>query len=125
MPCMTDVRDRSSKSNRILIAVFGVLAVAGIVIAGLARLAEGDQRVLVVTMEQGVTDADRATLKDECGSLPGIGVVADQGAQEAQYRFPVRFDIAGSSQAQEAALEACIARFPQTVRGLLIEGGDT
>ena len=124
MPCMTQVRDRS-RSNRLLIVVFGVLAVSGILIAGLARLAEGDRRQLVVTMQQGVTDADRATLKRECGSLPGISVVADRGAAEAQYRFPVRFDIAGTTSAQEAALEACVSRFPQLVRGQLIEGGDT
>jgi hypothetical protein len=51
-----------------------------------------------------------------------VSVVPDRGAAEAQYRFPVRFDIAGSTPAQEAALTACVGRYPQLVRGLLTEG---
>jgi hypothetical protein len=115
---------RTSKGQaRALIGAFGVVALFGMLLAGVNVYQRGDQRQLVVTLEQGVTDADRATLKQACGSLPGVSVVADQGSAEDQYRLPVRFFIGGTTAEQEAALEECIGRYPQLVRGLLTEGG--
>ena len=115
-----------SRGNTVLLAAFGVLALVGMLIAGVSNhLFAGDQRQLVVTMEQGVTQADRDTLKQACGTLPGVQLVPDRGATTAQYRFPVRFLIGGATAQQEAALEACINRFPQLVRGVLTEGDAT
>jgi len=121
MPCMDQVRDRS-RGNRVLLVCFGLLALAGILIGAFTQYAEGDRRVKVVTLKQGVTQADRVTLKQACGSLSGVSVVADQGAADKQYRLPVRFDIAGTTAAQEAALDACIERYSSIVRGQLNEG---
>ena len=106
-----------------LLAGFAVLALIGMLIpAVFNHLLAGDTRQLVVTMQQGVTQADRDTLKQACGSLPGVSLVPDRGAAEAQYRFPVRFLIGGATDAQEAALEECIDRYPSLVRGVLTEG---
>lgn len=108
--------------NRLLLIGFAFLAFMGILLPGIFNyLLGGDSTQVVVTMQQGVTDADRATLKRECGGLPGVEVVADKGAQEAQYRFPVRFRIRASADREKAALDACIDRFPQLVRGQEIE----
>ncbi len=97
---------------------FGVLALIGVLLPGIYNyLLAGDSRQLVVTLEQGVTNEDRDLLKRECGSLPGIEVVADRGKPEAQYRFPVRFRTSGTTPAQEAALQECIDRFPHLVHG--------
>jgi hypothetical protein len=113
------------RTNTLLIALFGVLMVTSIVITGVFNhLLAGDPRVLVVTMKQDVGESDRDVLKRDCGSLPGITVVADKGNRDpgVQGRFPVRFGLAGASPAQEAALETCIDRHRSLVRGLLIEG---
>lgn len=115
-------RDPRGRTRALLIG-FGAVALAGMLITAVFNyLLAGDNRQLVVTMQQGVTDADRATLKQACGSLPGVTVVPDKGAQDRQYRFPVRFTIGGTSPAQEAALESCINGFPDLVRGVLSEG---
>lgn len=122
---MTWWRDSRGR-NRALLAAFGVLALIGILIPAVSNhLLGGDQRQLVVTMKQGVTEADRDALKQECGALPGISVVEDQGAADRQYRFPVRFVIAGSTPQQEAALEACVDQHRDLVRGVLTEGDET
>lgn len=114
-------RDTKGRTRALLVG-FGALAVAGILIPAVFNyLLAGDSRQLVVTMQQGVSDADRATLKQACGSLPGVSVVADKGAREAQYRFPVRFRISNTTDVQEAALEACIDRYRPIVRGVLTE----
>lgn len=108
--------------NRALLIGFGVLALIGVLLpATFNYLLAGDRRQLVVTMRQGVSDADRETLKQACGSLPGITVVPDRGEREAQYRFPVRFRISDTTQTEEAALNACINGYPQLVRGVLTE----
>ena len=113
---------RVSSSRRLLLVGFAVLALVGVLLPGIFNyLLGGDRRQLVVTMQQGVTDADRETLKQACGSLPGVSVVDDRGAAEAQYRFPVRFRISDSTAAQEAALEQCITGYPHLVRGVLTE----
>lgn len=118
-------RDPKGRTRALLVA-FGVVALFGMLIAGFTNhLFAGDQRQLVVTMQQGVTEADRNTLKLTCGNLPGVSLVADQGAADKQYRLPVRFRIANTTPAQEAALEQCINGFPRLVRGVLTEGDET
>jgi hypothetical protein len=118
---MTWWRDSKGRT-RVLLVGFAALALLGVLLPGIYDyLLAGDRRQLVVTLQQGVSDGDRETLKQACGTLPGITVVADQGARERQYRFPVRFRISDSTPAEEAALNACIDRYPQLVRGVLTE----
>ncbi|MCA1711961.1 MAG: hypothetical protein LC789_10165 [Actinobacteria bacterium] len=115
----------SRRTSTLLIALFGVLMVASIVITGVFNhLLAGDPRVLVVTMTQTAGEADRELLKHDCGTLPGVTVVADAGnpSPDLQGRFPVRFGLAGATPAQEAALEVCIDKHHSIVRGLLTEG---
>ena len=115
----------SRRTNTVLIAMFGVLAVASIVVTGVFdKLLAGDPRVLVVTMKQDAGQSARELLKRECGGLPGISVVADRGDPdpEIQGRFPVRFSLSGATPAQEAALETCIDQHRSLVRGVLTEG---
>jgi hypothetical protein len=111
------------RRTRAVVGVFAALALAGILFPAFTNyLFAGDQRVLVVTMEQDAGQELREALKRACGSLPGVSVVADRGdpSPRLQGRFPVRFDIADISQRQEAALAACINR-QQGVRGFLTE----
>ena len=110
--------------NRVIIAVIGAVALLATVYGATAKLTGGDTRQVVVTMQQGITQADRLFLKDQCGHLPGIRNVADKGPADLQYRFSVRFDIGGTSTAQESALYACVNRFPQLVRGIQTENDD-
>ncbi|MCW2620673.1 MAG: hypothetical protein JWL64_275 [Frankiales bacterium] len=110
--------------NRVLIVAFAALALATMLTAGISnKLLGGDKRQVVATMAQGVSDADRTTVKQACGGLPGVTVVADKGAQRRQAAFPVRFGIAGSTPAQESALYACLDRYRPLVRGVQTEGG--
>lgn len=119
---MTWLRTSKGRTQALLLA-FGLVALAGMLLAGTKYFVQGDQRQLVVTMKQGITDADRATLKADCGTLPGIGVVPDKGAADRQFRFPVRFLLRGATPQQEAALETCVTDHSPIVRGYLIEGG--
>ncbi|MCU1589366.1 MAG: hypothetical protein JWP11_622 [Frankiales bacterium] len=115
----------SRRTNTVLITLFGVLAAGSIVVTGVFdHLLAGDPRVLVVTMKQGVGQEARDLLKRDCGSLPGVSVVADEGNPDPviQGRFPVRFKIGGATPREEAALETCIDRHRSLVRGLLTEG---
>ena len=103
-------QDQSSR-NRALLIGFAALALLGILYPAFTNyLFAGDQRVMVVTMRQNAGQEARQALKDACGDLPGIGVVADRGNPDprVQGRFPVRFDIADTTQAQEAALLRCL-----------------
>ncbi len=96
-----------------------------IVMAGVfAYFVEGRDRILVVTMVQGVTQADREALRAECGGLPGVEPVADRGNPdpELQRRFAVRFRITDATPRQEAALESCVGARPAIVRGFLVDG---
>ena len=107
-----------------LLAVFAALMLFSMLVTGVFDfLLAAPKKVLVVTMQQDAVQADRQQLKDDCGSLPGTALVADQGNPDPriQGRFPVRFDIGRSTPMQEAALEVCINRHP-TVRGFLSEG---
>jgi hypothetical protein len=113
------------RTNRLLIALFGVLMVSSIVITGVFNhLLAGDPRVMVVTLKQESTQGDRELLKRDCGALPGVTLVADKGNPDpaVQGRFPVRFGLAGATPAQEAGLESCVDRHRALVRGQLIEG---
>ena len=113
------------RTNTILISMFAGLSLAAMLVTGVFNyLLAGDPRVLVVTMTQDADQADRVQLKDDCGSLPGVSVVADKGnkSPKVQGRFPVRFKSGDTTPAQEAALEKCINEHASTVRGLLTEG---
>ena len=113
------------RTNTLLIVLFAALCLAAMLVTGVFNyLLAGDPRVLVVTMKQNAGEQARADLKRDCGALPGVSVVPDQGNPDPriQGRFPVRFKIAGTTAAQEAALEACVDRHSDTVRGQLTEG---
>lgn len=119
-PWWRDARRRS----RVALVVFAALALLGILYPAVTNyLLGGDQRVLVVTLHQGSGQADRERLKQACGSLPGVSVVDDRGNPDprVQGRFPVRFDIGGTTVAQEAALEACVQQL-DVVRGFRTQG---
>ena len=114
------------RTNTILISMFAALSLTAIVVTGVFNyLLAGDPRVLIVTLAQDADENDRVQLKKDCGSLPGVSVVADQGDRDPriQGRFPVRFKIGDTTPAQEAALEKCINDHGELVRGLLTEGG--
>ena len=108
-----------------LLAVGGSLVLLSMLLTGVFTfLVAPQKRVLVVTLVEQAGQPARERIKTACGDLPGITVVADQGNPDprVQGRFPVRFDIAKSDPAQEAALELCINRFPTLVRGFVSEG---
>ncbi|HEU0102073.1 MAG TPA: hypothetical protein VFR07_07095, partial [Mycobacteriales bacterium] len=65
-----------------LLVGFGLVALGGMLIAGSKFLVLGDQRQLVVTMQQTSTQDDRLELKRSCGSLPGVTTIADRGAAD-------------------------------------------
>jgi hypothetical protein len=103
----------------VALVAFAALALLGILYPAVTNyLLGGDRRVLVVTLEQGSDQADRDELKQACGSLPGVTVVADKGNPDprVQGRFPVRFSMSGATAREEAALEACVQQLEQ-VRG--------
>jgi hypothetical protein len=113
-----------STRAKILIGVGGAIVLFGMLIAGFNILLGPPKLVEVVTMTQDATEADRQVLKDACGGLPGITVVADQGnpSPEIQGRFPVRFDLGHATTSQRIALESCINAHGSKVRGFLAEG---
>lgn len=116
-------RDKRRR-DRVALVVFAVLGTGSIVLAGSLQLAEGDTRVLVATMEVGAGQEARDRVKEACGDLPGISTVADRGEDDPvkQGRLPVRFAIGGASIREEAALDACLQRFDDVVRGVFREG---
>ena len=99
-----------SRRDRALLVAFASLALLGILFVAFTNyLFAGDQRVMVVTMVQNAGQEARQALKDACGDLPGIGVVPDAGSEpRISARLPVRFDIADTTNAQEAALIRCL-----------------
>ena len=114
-----------STRTKVLIAVGGVLVLSSMLITGIfGFLLAPPNKVLVVTLEPGAGQVARLQLKADCGGLPGVKPVPDQGNPDpnVQGRFPVRFDIGRATVPQEAALEACINRHDKTVRGFLTEG---
>jgi hypothetical protein len=113
-----------STRAKVLIAVGGTLLLISMLVTGVfAFLLAPPNKVLVVTLQAEAGQAQREQLKADCGRLPGVKVVADQGNPnpEIQGRFPVRFDIGEATVQQEAALESCINRHDY-VRGFLSEG---
>jgi hypothetical protein len=115
-------RDASSR-DRAVVVVFASLALLGILFPAFTNyLFAGDRRVLVVTMAQDATAEQREALKQACGGLPGVSVVPDRGDPHPSLagKFPVRFDIADTTDGEYGALAACIDRQPG-VRGLLAE----
>ncbi len=106
-----------------VLVFFAVLAVGGILFPAFTKyLFAGDQRVLVVDMEQGAGQPAREALRASCGGLPGVRVIPDRGNPDprVQGRFRVRFDIKDISNQQYAALTSCINR-AEGVRGFLNE----
>ena len=117
--------DVVSTRGKVLLAVGGSLVLLSMLLTGVFTfLVAPQKRVLVVTLVQDAGQPARDRIKTACGALPGIRLVNDQGNADpkVQGRFPVRFDIAGSDPAQEAALEQCINTFPALVRGFVSEG---
>ena len=97
--------------NRAAVSAFAALALLGILFVAFTNyLFAGDQRVMVVTMEQDAGQDRRDGLRAACGSLPGISAVADRGNPDPriQGRFPVRFDIADTTRQQESGLIDCL-----------------
>lgn len=114
------------RRNRVALVAFAVVALGSILFAAVAtQLLAGDRRVLVVTMAQDADQADRDALKEACGGLPSVRVVADRGDPDPrlQGRFAVRFAIEGASVTEEAALIECVDGQPG-VRGFLVQKGD-
>ena len=99
-----------ARRDRALLVTFAALALLGILFVAFTNyLFAGDQRVMVVTMVQNAGQEARQALKNACGDLPGIGVVPDAGDDpRISGRLPVRFDIADTTNAQEAALIRCL-----------------
>ena len=121
-------RDRR-KRDRVAVYVFAVLGVGGILVGATYQYAEGDQRVMVVTMERDPSDSlaelaeRRERVKQACGDLPRVTVVPDRGDPAVQGRFPVRFSIRGATNRERDALEACLDTQTGIVRGYRVEGG--
>lgn len=113
-----------SKRSKVLVAVGGSIVLLSMLVTAVAILLSPAKKVLVVTMAQAAVQADRVALKEACGGLPGVKVVADQGdpAASVQGRFPVRFDIGEATAQQEIALTTCINEHGTKVRGFLTEG---
>lgn len=118
-------RQQSSR-NRIAVTGFASLALLGILYPAFTNyLFAGDQRVMVVSMQQGAGQEARERLKEACGGLPNVRVITDRGNPDPriQGRFPVRFDIAATSAREQAALEGCINDNSDIgVLGLFVEG---
>lgn len=113
----------AQQRNRALLIGFATLALLGILYPAFTNyLFAGDRRVVRVTMVQDSGQDARVALKQACGDLPGVRVVADKGNPDPriQGRFPVRFDVADSTPAQYAALAGCIDR-QDDVLGLITE----
>lgn len=114
-----------STRTKVLLSLGGGLVLISMLVTGVhGFLLAAPKKVLVVTMTQDATQADRLALKDACGGLPGVVLVKDQGDPSAsvQGRFPVRFDIGRVTVRQEIALETCINEHGSKVRGMLSEG---
>ena len=97
--------------NRAAVVAFAGLALTSMLFVAFSNyLFAGDQRVMVVTLQNGAGQEAREGLKAACGSLSGISVVADQGNPDPriQGRFPVRFDIADTTPQQESGLIRCL-----------------
>lgn len=98
-----------------------VVLVTGTVVAGLATQLD-DERTVNVLLRDGFTAADVDRLREACGTLPGIGVLPPPREDKASSRrYPIRFDIGGTSGNQVTALTGCLDADP-LVRGVLVEG---
>ncbi len=113
-----------ARRTKILIGIGASLVVVSMLVTAVNILLSPARRVLVVTMVQDAVQADRVALKNACGELPGVKLVADRGNPDpgVQGRFPVRFDIGTATYDQERALTACINEHGSKVRGFLNEG---
>ena len=118
-------RQPLSGRAKALIWIGGLLLLASMLVTGVfAFLLAPPDKVMVVFMQPGAGQVAREQLKADCGRLPGVEVVADKGNPdpEIQGRFPVRFAVGRATAEQEAALQACVSRHEDTVRGFMFEG---
>lgn len=114
-----------STRAKVLIAVGGAIVVLSMLVTAVfGFLLAPPKKVLVVTVNPAAGQVGRQVIKDDCGGLPGVTLVEDQGNPDPriQGRFPVRFDIGRATLQQEIALETCLNRHPTIVRGFLSEG---
>ena len=119
-------REPLSTRAKSLIWIGGVLLLASMLVTGVfAFLLAPPDKVMVVFMQPGGGETAREQLKSDCGRLPGVEVVADKGNPDpdVQGRFPVRFQVGEATSEQEAALQACVAKLDDVVRGFFFEGG--
>jgi hypothetical protein len=116
---------QASTSARVLAVFAATMFVGSMLVTGVyGYLLAPPKKVLVVTLVQNAGQPARAELKADCGTLPGVRVVPDQGNPDptVQGRFPVRFDIGQATAREESALEACITEHGTLVRGYVSEG---
>jgi hypothetical protein len=110
---------------KVLLSIGGTIVLLSMLVTAVFNyLLAPPQKVLVVTVHPDAGQAGRQLLKDDCGGLPGVTVIKDQGnpSPQIQGRFPVRFDIGTATLQQETGLTTCLNRHPTIVRGFLTEG---
>lgn len=108
--------------NRLILLGFGVVVLGFMIFNASGILTAGDTRQIVVSLQQPATEADRALVKERCGTLPGITVVPDRGDPARQANLPVRFALRGSTVREEIALNGCIEDLGPRVESLFTEG---
>lgn len=114
---------RPTRTGLLLTLAFLVL-VGGVVQGFYFGQVGADERVLVASLQPGVTVEQRERVRQECGDLPGVTPVDDLGAGRTELveRFPLRFGLTGADDVQRSALEACLNRQSGVVRGTFVEG---
>lgn len=85
-----------------VVALLAVLVPGGLTACSLARTSSQDD--LVVDFQDRNATAARATVRERCGSLPGISVVPPRAKDVSVY-----FDISKASNAQANALANCVS----------------
>ncbi len=104
--------------NRVIILGFGLIVLGFMIFNATGLLTAGDTRELVVSLKLPATDAQRAEVKQQCGTLPGVTVVPDQGDPAKQKNLPVRFSLRGSTFKQEVALNSCVEGLSRLVQSV-------
>ncbi len=102
-PWWRDARSR----DRAVVTAFGALALLGILFVAFSNyLFAGDQRVMVVTLEQDAGQAKRDGLRAACGSLPGISPVPAGAAGRSRSRTRSSRRLAGAGGQERAAAQS-------------------
>ena len=118
-------RQPLSSRGKALLWIGGLLLLASMLVTGVfAFLLAPPDKVIVVFLNPGAGQSAREQLKADCGGLPGVEVVADKGNPdpEVQGRFPVRFAVGRATAPEQTALQSCIAKHDDIVRGVVFEG---